>query len=555
MRFQIIVTPSGMETVKSDFPYGALYIARSLMEEGHQVRIENCDIENFDYAELSRRIKEYKPDIIGISSVMSTAYKYVRDITLNLKREFPHIKIVVGGSLGSSAELLLNKTGTDIVVIGEGDITIKELTEQILKKEAYHNVAGIVFKEGDAIIKTPIRAPITDLDILKYPAFDLIDISKYFIDVKFFLKRFCYYRNPDKRFFEPHRSRQMLRIIISRGCISRCGFCYRPTPGLRHFSFPYIFDYIEYLVDKFNINIFSFGDECFAPNKAWNWKFLEEFRKRKLNIMFQILGMRVDTVDYDILRAFKEMGCWMIEYGLESGSQKMLDIIGKGVTIEQNLEVARWTKQADIFMSPNFLFGMPGETSATIKESVDFLKKLDYGPYLYQYAYVLAVPATPLYDYAKTTGLIQDEEKYLENLYDVTIQNLANTGVFINFTSEPLEAVRSWPELFRNELLRYYFKNKIIYLINKYLKVDRLYNNLKKFGLKKTLRDIRVYFFRKKRQTKHGFFGVIQEPSIERDKYLDTVHRFVDKNKEGLALRQIIRQIEGDSNLILRKKG
>lgn len=553
MRFQIIVTPSGIGEINNDFPYGALYIASSLMEEGHEVRIESCDLERFDYPELARRVTEYKPDVIGISSVMCTAYKYVKHTTLSLKKEFPDIKIIVGGGLGSAAEMLLKNSGADIVVIGEGDITIKELAERIAKKEAYHDVAGIVFKEGDTIIETQPRSSIKNLDILKYPAFDLIDMSRYLIDTNFTIKGLRYYKNPDKRFFDSHRSKKMLRIIVSRGCISRCIFCYRPTAGLRHFSFRYIFDYLEYLIDRFKVNIFSFGDECFAPSKAWNWQFLEELRKRKLDIMFQVLGMRVDTVDYDILRGFKEMGCWMIEYGIESGSQKMLDIMGKGITVQQNTEVAEWTKKAGIYMSPNFLFGMPGETSETINESIEFLKKLNYGPYLYQYAYVLAVPGTLLYDYAKVTGLIKNEEKYLEGLYDVTIQNLVNTDVFINFTTEPFEKVKNWPKLLRNEMLKHNLKNKIIYLIYKCLKLDQLQYNFKRFGLRRTLWQIWVYFFGKRKKMAEGSLScAVEQTSSERDRYMDVVYRFIDRNEGKLNLGQIIRQIEDDNRAIIK---
>lgn len=554
MRFQIIVTPSTVGETHTDAPYGALYVAASLIEEKHDVRIENYDIEKFEYADLFRRIKEYKPDVIGISGVIVMSYKFVKDVSLYIKKEFPYIKIIVGGGVGSAAELLLRNSGVDVVVIGEGDMTIKELAERIAKGRSYHDVDGIAFKEGDAVIKTPSRAPIQNLDVLKYPAFDLLDMSKYFIDIKATITGLRHYKNPDSRLFEPQRSKKILRILLSRGCTSKCTFCYRPTPGFRHFSFDYIFDYIEYLIDKFNINIFSFGDECFAPNKAWNWKFLEELNKRKLDIMFQIMGMRVDAVDYDILRAFKEAGCFILFYGFESGSQKMLDIMEKRVTVEENLEAARLTKKAGIYTSPNFLFGMPGETTGTVYETVDFLKRINYGPYWHQYVYALAVPGTPLHDYAKLTDLIQDEDKYLENLFYTSTQNLINTNAFINFTSEPYETVKSWPKLLEDELLKYYYKNKIIYLIHKYLKPNYLFYSLKRFGVRETLKDIWNYLLKKAQKTKHMPVPIAQEFTFERKKYVDLVRKFIDGNNERLGLRQIIRQIKDDNRAIIERE-
>jgi len=554
MRFQIIVTPSTVGETHTDAPYGALYIAASLIEQKHDVRIENYDIEKFDYADLFRRIKEYKPDVIGISGVIVMSYKFVKDVSLYIKKEFPNIKIIVGGGVGSAAELLLRNSGVDVIVVGEGDLTIKELAERIASGRSYHDIDGIAFKEDDAVIKTPPRVPIRDLDVLNYPAFDSINISEYFIDIKATITGLRHYKNPDVRLFEPKRSKKMLRILLSRGCISKCAFCYRPTPGFRHFSFDYIFDYIEHLMDKFNINIFSFGDECFAPNKAWNWKFLEELHKRKLDIMFQIMGMRVDVVDYDILRAFKEAGCFIIFYGFESGSQKMLDIMEKKVTVEQNLETARLTKRTGIYTSPNFLFGMPGETTKTVCETIDFLKRLNYGPYWHQYVYALAVPGTPLYNYAKLTGLIQDENKYLEKLFYTSAQNLINTDAFINFTSEPYETVKNWPKLLDDELLKYYHKNKIIYFIHKYLKPNYLFYSLRRFGVRKTLKDIWNYILKKAQKTKYVLIPIAQESTFERNRYTDLVRKFINGNNERLNLRQIIKRIEDDNRAIIERK-
>lgn len=439
MRFQIIVTPSMAVKIFTDPPYGAMYIARALMEEGHDVRIESCDVNRIDYDELARRVRAYGPDVIGISSVVAMSYKYVKDVTLRLKADFPGVKIVVGGGLAAAAEALLKNSGTDIVVIGEGDVTVKELAASISAGRPYGNVKGIIYKEGEAVASTPPRPPIMKLDALGYPAFDLVDMNPYFIDMARYINNSRHDKAPDKRLFDPHRSSKMLRFMISRGCTSNCSFCYRPTPGLRHFSFDYIFNYIEYLMDRFGINIFSFGDECFSPSRAWNMKFLEELRARKLDIMFQVMGMRVDTVDYDILKGFKEAGCFIIMYGFESGSQKMLDIMDKRTSVERNIDVARWTKKAGIFTSPNLLLAMPGETTETVRQTVDFLKKTEYGPRWYQYAYALTVPGTPLYDYAMATGLIPDEDAYLDSLYAADVHDFVNTGIFINYTSEDLK--------------------------------------------------------------------------------------------------------------------
>lgn len=543
MRFQIIVPPS-LSTegvVHAHPPYGAMYIAGSLMEEGHKVRIENGDIESFDYAQLCKRIEKFSPDIIGFSAPVSTYYKYVKDASSFIKNQFPELKIVLGGGLTAAAETVLNNTRVDIIVVGEGDITIKELVTRIERKEPYHDVNGLVFREGDNIVKTPKRMPISNLDILQYPAFDLIDMDRYLIDIKDYVTRFPCYKNPDKRLFEPHRSKKMLRFPISRGCINACSFCYRHMRGLRHFSFQYIFDYVEYLMEKFGINIFSFGDECFAPNKAWNWKFLEELKKRKLDIMFQIFGTKVETVDYDILRAYKEAGCFMIEYGFESGSQKMLDIMEKRTTVKQNLEVAKWTRELDIFTMPAFVLGMPGETTETINETMNFLKEINYGSGWYQYTYAFPVPGTPLYDYAKVSGLISDDDKYLESICNVKPNDYIYTKTFISFSSEPFEVVIGWPKLIDDALLKHYSQNKVIYFIRRYSK--SMLSSLRKDGVKRTLFKIWNFIFRFKKRLIPKL-NIVKQQSLEGNRYLGFSHKLIAEKKYGLTLRQIIKQIQ-----------
>lgn len=547
MRFQIIVPPtiSTEGKVHAHPPYGAMYIASSLLEEGHEARIENGDIEKFDYAQLCDRIKKYSPDIIGFSAPVSTFYAYVKGASSFIKNQFPNLKIVLGGGLTAAVETVLNNTKVDIIVAGEGDITIKELVTRIERKESYHDINGLVFREGENIVKTQKRIPIRNLDILKYPAFDLIDMDKYLIDVRDFVTRFPCYKTPDKRLFEPHRSKKMLRIPISRGCINACSFCSRHMRGLRHFSFKYIFDYIEYLMEKFGVNIFSFGDECFAPNKAWNWKFLEELEKRKLDIMFQILGTKVETVDYDILRAYKKAGCFFIEYGFESGSQRMLDIMEKRTMVKLNIEAAKWTKEAGIFTMPAFVFGMPGETTETIKETINLLKEINYGSGWYQYTYAFPVPGTPLYDYAKVSGLITDDDEYLESIFNVKPNDYIYTKTFINFTSEPFDVVIGWPKLIDDALLKYYSHNKAIYFLKRYSKA--MYNSLMNEGIKRTLFKILNFIIRfKKRLIPKS--PIIKQQSLERNKYLDYSHKLMAEKKQGLTLRQIIRYMQEESS-------
>jgi radical SAM superfamily enzyme YgiQ (UPF0313 family) len=188
-------------------------------------------------------------------------------------------------------------------------------------------------------------------------------------------------------------------------------------------------------------------------------------KERNLDILFYVCGARVNTVDKNILQALKELGCWMIEYGFESGSQKMLDIMEKGTSVEQNIQVALWTKDAGIFTVPAIILGMPGETTETVRDSINFLKKIDIGWHQFSINYPLALPGSALYDYARLKGYITNEDEYLESVSDTNASMLVRRSekedCFVNYTDQPDEVVKSWQNLLKDEMERHYIKNKM----------------------------------------------------------------------------------------------
>jgi radical SAM superfamily enzyme YgiQ (UPF0313 family) len=166
----------------------------------------------------------------------------------------------------------------------------------------------------------------------------------------------------------------------------------------------------------------------------------------------------------------------MIEYGFESGSQKMLNIMDKGVTVEQNRNAALWTKEAGIYTSPAFVLGMPGETEETVNDSIKFLQSLDYDFKQYQWSFALPIPGSPLYDFAKITKAIEDEDEFLSSLTG----DIAGAGTFhINLTDEPDRTVVGWPQKMKESADDSYFnkkyRNGLIVRIMKILKRVDLY--------------------------------------------------------------------------------
>lgn len=437
----IIIPPAGAKATTYP-PYGAMYIASALRKAGFRVGILNVDTERIPDEKVINRIKDADPAYLAFSGIVAPSYKYIKTLSRELKRHFPEKIQILGGGLSSAFEPVLRNTAIDIVVQGEGDLTAVDLLSCLKRGGGLDKVPGIYYRKGAERVYTGKRALVTNLDSLAYPAFDLVDMDAYMPDGIDFIKRFT-----NIKVKSPAGRNGMITIPTSRGCFGKCTFCFRAYPGIRLNSMKYVFDFIEYCKDKLNAGFFTFGDECFAANKQRNWQFIEEYKRRKMDFTFRILGMRVDTVDRDILRAYKDIGCWMIEYGFESGCQKMLNIIDKRVSVEQNRQVALWTNEVGIYTSPTLVLAMPGETQKTVGESIDFLKSLNFGFKQYQWSYALPIPGSTLYEFAMLSGAVTDEDKYLASLSG----DVGGAGVFhVNLTDEPDDIVAGWANRVRD---------------------------------------------------------------------------------------------------------
>jgi len=442
-----IIVPPLRQKVSFYAPFGALSVIAAAEEDGHNLRLLDLDADRCGWDETMRRVLEIRPDVVGISAIVATSYKYVKDLAARIKRELPDVPIVLGGGLSASGETVLKNTEVDIIVHGEGENTFRELLKRIENKEDLEGVDGISFRGGDKIIRTGFRKLIPDLDSLSFPDYDRLDLDKYILDIKEFLSGYGNPEDIDKRVTDPSRSSKIMRINAGRGCIGRCTFCYRSVAGLRTHSYEYIGDLIEHVTGKYNLGHISFGDECFGPTKEWLWGFIEMLRERKFDLTYHITGMRVEAVDRELLEALKELGVWHIQFGFESGSQKILNIMDKKTTVGKNVEVAALTKEIGISTIPFIIIGYPGETYDTVRETANFIEKTGESC---RPTFPMAIPGTPLFEYAGLKGYITDEDEYLEAISDVEAGDLSDDNYFINYTDSSSGDVRAWMAMLRN---------------------------------------------------------------------------------------------------------
>jgi len=446
-----------MRETPTAFPsVGATRIIDSLAEAGYrEVGFYNLDLLRSSEDEIISYFLQNRPDIVGISAVVSTSYRYVKRLTQLLKLHLPHIYVILGGNMAVSAEVLLRKCSIDICVIGEGIDTIVELARYFEKYktlepgDGLRRIKGIAYIEGsdkDRLLFTGNRAPVVP-ERLRQPNYDILG-SHYITDP---YKRPDFKRDPRSK--ESHRrGKKAVVFELSKGCVSRCTFCHRWVEGYRIFNIDSMIENIKYLMKRFNIGFVNFMDENFGVNQAYLQEFCEKIKP--LDILWHVGGMRVRSVDADIFKKMRDSGCVSIYFGIESGSDKMLKIIEKGVTVEDNLKALRAVKEAGLFTVIQLVIGMPGENSRTIKETIEFIRRAReiLGEVELSTNYAQTLPGTPLYEYARLKGFIgktlDEEEEYLLKISDT---EAAEERHFINMTEDKISNVYLWRYLIQRE--------------------------------------------------------------------------------------------------------
>lgn len=377
----------------SVFPLGLGYIASILGKDGYDVRILDLNGAR-DPSLLDRELDSDRYDCIGISS-MITQYKRVKGIVKTIRVHDPLVRILLGGSGPSShPALYLNNTSADIVCIGEGERTILELLDILENSGDLKQCRGIAYQEDGNIIATEPRDLISDLDSLPSPAWGLFETTQKYID---------------NCLFKFHR-KNGINIMTSRGCSGRCTYCFRNCGNrIRYRSPENVLEEIRFLRKNYSVEHFHFIDDTFLSKNVERISRLLSLLRRE-NMTWSC-NDRVNYVNIDVLQEMKQAGCIHIAYGIESGSQKILNEMKKGVKVNQASNALKWTREAGIDCKGYFMIGMPGETEETINETVRFCKENLVGG---EFFFATPFPSTPLYRYAVENNLINNEDLYNE---------------------------------------------------------------------------------------------------------------------------------------------
>jgi radical SAM superfamily enzyme YgiQ (UPF0313 family) len=376
-------------------PLGIAYIAAVLQKYKFDVNIIDMNAENISNEGLLGMLMVQKPDVVGITCTTPTI-NAVNTLAKDIKWFNPNISIVVGGPHPTSlpTEVMVNPN-IDYAVIGEGEKTMLELC-MVMRNGAnwvdLDMIDGLVWRYKGTIRTNNPRGLIKDINVLPFPAIDLLPLSKY------------------KSSYSKYE--RFANILTSRGCPGACIYCNKRIFGnnVRMRSAQSIFDEIKMLHDKYGYKEFHIVDDLFTQDRDRVIDFCNLVINSKLDIVWKLgNGIRVGTVTFELLRRMKEAGLYSVSFGIESGNQGILNKMKKGQTIQMCKDAVCFARELNLFVVGFFMLGNIGETEATMRDTINLAKSLPLD--VAQFSILVPFPGT------EVRAIIEREGKILENDY------------------------------------------------------------------------------------------------------------------------------------------
>jgi len=376
-------------------PLGLMYIAAALEQAGHEVQMLDNYLMQQSTEEVQQLVLNLQPTIVGITCGSAT-YKKCVETAKAIKQVVPYCKIIVGGWHASyMPESLLEISEIDYAVMGEGERAITDLATFLVKGDYFgaSTVAGVVCRVSSGVIKN--ESKFINMDELPFPARHLLPLEKYDRNIDFL------------------KAKPADIMSISRGCTFNCGFC--ETKKLwgninRQFSPHRVIAEVNDLVVKYGTKGIYFINDNFTMRKSQTAEFCDLLVKSNLDLEW-VCDTRVDLVDQNILEKMASAGCKTIWFGIESGSQKVLNHINRNITLEQIEEAFKMCRKAGIQIACSFMLGMPSETKEDLIASYRFAEKLDAD--WCQFNVFIAYPDSPLWREMLETGKYTQLDDFL----------------------------------------------------------------------------------------------------------------------------------------------
>ena len=367
-------------------PLGILYICSHLRKKG-------LDAQVFDSTFSSRQalwdvLRQGPPSVLGVYANLMTRSNVVE--ILGAAKEAGWQTIVGGPEPGAYVQQYL-AAGADVVVIGEGEITLEELVPA-LRSHAFdhlHRIEGIAFLAPDgSLVRTQPRQQIKDIDAQPWPARESIDLARY-VEV-----------------WRQHHGMGSVSLITARGCPYHCRWCSHEVFGKTHRRRKpaSVADELEWLINRYQPQMAWMADDVFTIHHGWLFQYAAELKRRGVKLPFECIS-RADRLNLQVVETLADMGCFRVWIGSESGSQRILDAMERGVTVEQVQTAVALCRSAGIQTGMFLMWGYQGEELSDIEATVEHVKKSDPDIFFTTVAYPI-----------KGTPYFSDVEERVENL-------------------------------------------------------------------------------------------------------------------------------------------
>ena len=365
-------------------PYGLFALSAAALRAGHQVKVLNLSA--YPWAQVEDVIAALDADVFGMSCWTANR-RGVRLVAELIKERHPKAHVVVGGPHATplGPELLRHHPAIDTVCLGESDVTFLELVDRLERKEPTRGLAGTVYRDGDRVVTAPERKNVADLDALASP----------------------------HHFFDTHI------LMTSRGCPWACTFCGAETSwgrGFRANSIDYVLDAMASVSKRLPVKMIQIKDDTFTTNKKRVLELCKRMQERNLGF-FWSCDTRVDLLSDELLREMRLAGCQRLSLGVESGSQRILDLIDKKITPDEILASTELAKRYGIKVRYYMMLGNRGETEETFGETLAFLERAR--PHEYVFSCLSVYPGTRDFHDAEKAGWLDREVYFREDFQEL----------------------------------------------------------------------------------------------------------------------------------------
>ena len=484
---------------------GILRIDSWLVKNNYETELYDINNLRPTDEELIKEFKEINPDVVGISAPLSHCYPSVVRVTKILRKLFPDIWIVIGGAITASSHLLLRRLPIDICVVGDGEISFVKLLDyiksnpdrKVLDFNKLSKIQGLTYLENNKLQVTGFGEQLTPSE-LEYPDYEkqrkaLRGKEEWIWHLFKPLKTDSGFSNLSKKLlpatkalWEKNKDKNLAYVPTSLGCVAKCTFCQRYTKGYRIYQTTGLEAYLRELKERYNIGAVEIWDENFGSNKKQGYEVARIMKK--LDLLWKAPAIRVRSVTYEDLVFYANHNLMSLKFGIEAGSQTILDVMEKKNSLQDNYTTIVNCNKAGV-QTPNpggIILGMPGENLKTVEALAENMATLRYAAGVHSGIYgafwAWPVPGTPLYEYCQQIGVIgktmDEEEEYLYRSSETKVDFLNHVKTSDRSTKE----LYFWSNVFayaqkigfRNEIFKsnLTIKQKIKELYEKCIKIE-----------------------------------------------------------------------------------